>query len=315
MTRRSVLLTLALAALAGTASPARADVLVAGYVESSVRRYAEDGTPLPPLVPPGGMSGVVGPAGLAFGPAGFLYVSNQLSVFVPGAPDSIVKVHPTTGVVMPFIVLPTGYVPAGLRFGPDGDLYVCRNGGQAAGAGTGAVDRYDGVTGEFLGAVVKKLTQPTGLVFDADGNLYISNFGEGTIVKARRRSSLAGSTFTLVPAGGGGLVSPAGLQVGPDGLLYVTDLLVGAVRVYNTKSGAHVGDFVPPGGALNNEFPSDLIFDRRGQVLVANLGASFTEPLGNVKAFNADTGQYIRDFATGIVGASQVILTPTRYRR
>jgi hypothetical protein len=74
--------------LAVMAVPAHADVLLAGYAESSIRLYAEDGTPLQPLVPPGGTSGVLGPAGITFGPDGRLYVSNQASVFVQGAPDS-----------------------------------------------------------------------------------------------------------------------------------------------------------------------------------------------------------------------------------
>jgi len=66
MKRRSVLATvsLALAVLVRTASPAGADVIVTGYVESSILRYADDGTPLQPIVAPGGLTGVLGPAGI-----------------------------------------------------------------------------------------------------------------------------------------------------------------------------------------------------------------------------------------------------------
>src|SRR5205823_3972913 len=96
---------LALVLLAGMTAPAGADVIATGYAESSILRYAEDGTPLPPIVPPGGMNGVLGPAGITFGPDGLLYVSNQTSAFVPGAPDSIVQIDPTTGNVTPFIPL------------------------------------------------------------------------------------------------------------------------------------------------------------------------------------------------------------------
>ena len=291
------------AALALQAVPASADVIVAGYEESSILLYAEDGTPLDPIVPPGGMNGVVGPAGITFGPDGLLYVSNQTSVFVQGAPDSIVKVDPSTGEVMPFIDLASGYVPAGLRFGLDGKLYVSHNGGQSAPPGSGSVDCYDGMSGDFLGSVVTNLTQPTGLLFDADGNLYISNFGEGSVVKYDGMSA-----STLVPFGSGGLFSPAGLQIGPDGNLYVVDLLIGAVHIYDPASGAPQGDFIAPGGALFNQFPSDLLFDADGNLLVADLGSSFTEPTGNVKAFDA-TGAYQGDFATGIFGASQLLRT------
>src|SRR5438128_3165412 len=124
--RPSVLLYIALtlATLTGLATPAGADVIVASYFDSSILRFGEDGTVLPPIVPPGGTGGVLAPSGITFGADGFLYVSNQASVFVPGLPDFIVKIDPATGNVVPFILLASGYVPAGLRFGPDGNLYV-----------------------------------------------------------------------------------------------------------------------------------------------------------------------------------------------
>ena len=59
MILRSMVVTtaLALAALTGLPAPAGADVIVAGYFESSILRFAEDGKPMQPIVPPGGMSG------------------------------------------------------------------------------------------------------------------------------------------------------------------------------------------------------------------------------------------------------------------
>jgi streptogramin lyase len=200
--------------------------------------------------------------------------------------------------------LPSGYVPAGLRFGADGCLYVSRNGGQTAGQGSGSVDCFDSSTGDFLSSVVMNLTQPTGLFIDDSGTLYVSNFGEGSIVTFDGTNQT-----TLVAAGSGGLAGPSGLQLGPDGSLYVLDLLVGAVRLYDPATGDSLGDFIPAGGQLNNQFPSDLLFDDQGNLLVADLGGSFTQALGNVKLFDA-TGTYIRDFATGIFGASQVLHTP-----
>jgi sugar lactone lactonase YvrE len=306
--RRSVLLYIAmtLTALAGLVTPARADVIVTGYAESSILRFGEDGTRLQPIVPPGSTSGLLGPAGITFGPDGSLYVSNQASVLspVPGTPDSIVKIDPATGTVTPFITLASGYVPAGLRFGPDGNLYVSRNGGQGSLPGTGTVDAYDGATGAFIGSVVTNLTQPSGLVFDSNGNLYISSFGDGTVVRFDGTSAKI-----FVTAGSGRLVAPAGLQLGPDGNLYVVDLLVGAIRRYDAN-GNFIGGLIPAGGQLTSEFPSDILFDRLGNVLVADLGSSFTSPAGNVKQFDAATGDYLTDFATGITGASQLLLTP-----
>jgi sugar lactone lactonase YvrE len=250
------------------------------------------------------MNGVIGPAGITFGPDGFLYVSNQTSVFVPGAPDSVVKVDPSSGEVTPFITLASGYVPAGLSFGADGNLYVCQNGGQGAKQGTGSVDLYDGISGNFISSVVANLSQPTSLLFDSDGNLYVSNFGEGDIIK------FDGTTSSiLVPYSSGGLVSPAGLRFGTDGNLYVVDLLIGAVHSYDPMTGEPLGDFIVAGGDLDNQFPSDLLFDSDGNLLVADLGNNFMKPTGNVKAFDA-SGSFTGDFATGIFGASQLLRLP-----
>src|SRR5262245_59486109 len=181
--RRSIISTGSVALLLLSAGATPAQVLVAGYAESSIRRYTETGTQLTPLVPPGGTGGVVGPSGIAFGPDGFLYVSNQTSVFAPGAPDSIVRVNPANGQVSPFITLASGYVPAGIAFGADGFLYVSRNGGQSAPANSGSVDRYNATTGAFVNRAVTNLTQPTALLFDGSGNLLVSNFGAGNIMK------------------------------------------------------------------------------------------------------------------------------------
>src|SRR5262249_26950663 len=146
---------------------------------------------------------------------------------------------------------------------------VSHNGGLASGPGTGTVDRYDGKTGGFLNSVVTNLTQPTGLAFDGAGNLYVSSFGDGTVVKVDGMN-----TSVFVAASSGHLVAPAGLQFGSDGNLYVVDLLLGAVRRYD-PTGEFIGGLIPAGGQLANQFPSDLLFDRQGHLLIANLGSSF----------------------------------------
>jgi DNA-binding beta-propeller fold protein YncE len=288
----------------------QADVVVTGFAESSIRTYAEpNGQPGTPIIPPNGGvgSGFVAPGGMTYGPDGFLYVSCQVSVFSTGAPDFVMRVNPNTGAFSPFITLPTGYVPAGLRFGPDGDLYVARNGGQSAGSGTGRIDRYNGVSGALVGTVVGNLTQPTGVEFRGN-DLFISNFGAGNVV---RFDGANATVFTT----GGSLAAPSGLTFGPDGKLYVADLLVGAVLRYDGITGAFDSSFIPAGGALLNQFPADLLFDRFDRLLVANLGASFDpgDPPnlhGNVMSFNAQTGAFLGTFAPDILGASALALTP-----
>jgi sugar lactone lactonase YvrE len=184
-------------------------------------------------------------------------------------------------------------------------LYVSHNGGQGAGTGTGSVDKFNGTTGAPLGSVVTGLTQPTGLTFH-NGNLYISDFGSGNIVRWN------GSTSSTFITGGANLFGPAGTTFGADNKFYVADLLNGSIVRYidNGTSGALDTLFVAPGGALQNQFPSDLLFDRNGHLLTADLGPSFSSPSGGVKSFNATTGAFVGDFASNIFGASQIALTP-----
>lgn len=284
-----------------SSSATRADVIVTGFAEGSIRHYLNDGTQLGPIT-----SGTVfGASGMTIGPDGNLYVSTQTGYIVPGAPDSVFKINPYTGTVTPFIDLGVGYFPGGLKFGPDGNLYVSKSLGQSGGS-NGTVDKFNGTTGAALGSVVTGLSQPTGLVFRGN-NLYISNQGSASVSKWDGTT-----TTTFVSPGSGGLAGPAGLLFGPGNDLYVVDLFLGAVRRYNGTSGASNGDFIAAGGALLNQFPSDLLFDESdSRALVASLGASFTDPdpalHGNVKAFNGTTGAFTGNFALDILGASQIL--------
>jgi streptogramin lyase len=303
------LIALALVA-AWAAPPARADVIVADFAGMGISRYNETtgaaGSPIVPLG--GGATGLGFPAGITFGPDGNLYVSSQ-SMVVSGVTvgtDAIFRINPTTGAATTFIPLATGYAPAGLRFGPDGSLYVSHSLGQNPPLGSGTVDHYNGTTGALLGSVITGLTQPTGLLVTSTGDVYASSFLDHSVVRYNGTTQ-----STVVAAGAGGLVGPSGLAFGPDGNLYVVDLLGAAVRRYS-PTGTALGNLIS-GGQLTNNFPSDLLFDRQGTLLVANLGPDFAPPPnahGTVMRFDATTGAFLSTFASGLVSASQLALTP-----
>ncbi len=107
--------------------------------------------------------------------------------------------------------------------------------------------------------VSSRLSSPQDLVFDAAGNLYISNFDNTTLTKV----TPAGAVSALVSRG---LEIPTGLAFDTAGNLYVTNLYNSTITKV-TPAGA-VSTFVSSG--LDN--PSGLAFDKAGNLYVTNWG-------------------------------------------
>jgi DNA-binding beta-propeller fold protein YncE len=85
-------------------------------------------------------------------------------------------------------------------------------------SGNGAVQRYDETTKAFLGTFASGsgLTQPTGLTFGPDGNLYVGNFLPGGV---ERFDGLTGAHIDHFTKGGN-TTGTFGLTFGPDKDLY-----------------------------------------------------------------------------------------------
>jgi sugar lactone lactonase YvrE len=94
-----------------------------------------------------------------------------------------------------------------LVFGPDDNLYV-------SGQYTGAVLRYDGVTGNFIDrfAFSGGLNGPFGLIFGPNGNLYVASSETDKILRYDGVSGAFIDTF----ASGGGLDFPTDIIFTPE---------------------------------------------------------------------------------------------------
>lgn len=81
----------------------------------------------------------------------------------------------------------------------------------------------------------------------------------------------------------------AGMTVGSDGLVYLTDFATDEVRRYNTKSGAFIDIFIPGGlGGIDNS--TDLQFAPDGNLLAAN------GDTGGLLKYDGATGAFIGEF-------------------
>ncbi|MEA5625622.1 ScyD/ScyE family protein [Nostoc sp. UHCC 0251] len=123
-------------------------------------------------------------------------------------------------------------VPTGGTIGPDGALYVAEYSGFPYPENESRIFRIgeDGNPEVFLDG----FTQITDLTFDDQGNLLVLQFGDESQLQGDLRF-LPGSLIQVAPdltrttlvAAGEGLESSAGIDIGPDGQIYITKRGVG----------------------------------------------------------------------------------------
>jgi hypothetical protein len=184
-------------------------------------------------------------------------------------------------------------LPRDSVFGPDGnsdgaqDLYV-------ASRDSDAILRYDGVTGAFLDTFVPSgsggLDSPSSLVFDPDGNLYVSSQFLGQVFKYNASGSFLGVPVSGLPTNTDGAF---GLTFGADGNLYIANSGADDVLRFD---GSTVSIFVRPGsGGLS--LPRQGVFGPDGNFYVAS------QNTGSVLRYDGLTGDFLDTFASTSVEA------------
>jgi hypothetical protein len=228
--------------------------------------------------------------GATFGPDGNLYVADFINGF-------IAVFDGTTGAFLRYFSTGLGsYSALYMTFGQDGYLYIS----------AGGVNRLNGTTGEYVDTPVpvgtEGLSEPQGLVFGADGKLYIGDYGSNSVLRYDPKS---GVTETFVPSGYGDLSGPRQLTFGPDGNLYVASEYTGSIKRYSGVTGEYLGDFGDLGGHLTTTL--SVAFSPDGKYMYAdwtwadpNVPLSDLTPwYGGVARFDGHTGAFIDYFIRG----------------
>jgi streptogramin lyase len=149
--------------------------------------------------------------------------------------DRVRRVAPDGGIT----TVATFASPTAIAYDADRDLFVSELGGlvRRVDARTGAVTTYAGADGG--------LSQPHGLVVDAEGNLFVCDVGNHRIRRVDRRTG----EVTTVAAG---LGAPVDVTIAPDGSLYVADFGENRiVRVANETVTPVVSGVGPNGVAVD----------------------------------------------------------------
>ncbi|WP_138504696.1 ScyD/ScyE family protein [Nostoc sp. PA-18-2419] len=146
-------------------------------------------------------------------------------------------------------------VPTGGAIGPDGDLYVGEYTGFPYPEGKSRIYRIgkDGNPELYLDG----FTHITDLTFDENGNLLVLQFSD-TSQLGGDITNLPGSLIQVAPNGtrttlvaaGQGLDSADGIDIGPDGKIYITNRGVGPERGEVVRVDGLVTQVVPEPGSL-----------------------------------------------------------------
>jgi streptogramin lyase len=169
--------------------------------------------------------------------------------------------------------------PFGIVRGPDGLLYFCEFGGHVVRriekngqlTTVAGIPGKAGYTGDGGPATAATLNKPHEIVFDSEGNLYISDMTNHAIRKVAAKTGVMSSVIgngTKGFAGDGGpakdalCADPISITIDPQGNLWFCDISNNRLRMIDAKSGKVATvcgngkkEAMPPGAKLTPETP------------------------------------------------------------
>jgi hypothetical protein len=192
---------------------------------------------------PAGSGGLDYPVALIFRNQ-YLYVSSQQN-------DRVIRYNAITGAYVDTFVPASVELdgPSDMTFGRDGNLYV-------VGRFSNRVVRYNGQIGAFDRAFITQLAQPFGLRFikgvmmptaEPEDSLLVASGSQNTIQRFGDFSATYKGAFATT-----NLNFPIGIEIGPDGNVYVASYGNDRVVRFNGVNGQYIDDFVAAAsGGLN----------------------------------------------------------------
>ena len=232
------------------------------------------------------------PSSLTFGPGGFLYATNFGAYAGPGSKASVVKIDVTTGVTTDYITDVAG--PGSVAYDPVNapeSLFVSKlaNFTQTGADFTGnEVYQYNAAGGgsptltRTIGSG-SAATGRSGMAFDAEGDLYVAEFGQfygiGGVLKYDAQDNFS-SLGSYATGAGVAIETPPGSMIIPplaggiNGLVFAGDdlyaaALTGTAMVNFTSEGEQVVG-VQAGGSI--AYPSGLALAGDGSILITSMG-------------------------------------------